>query len=401
MLKEYLVSNGFLWGPEHSPYGVSGFMHYAPLGKAVKTNMESSFRDVFHKEGFDEIETPVLYPAEAWVASGHLQKFEGEMFQTQTSDGIEMVARSELATTIYPLFRKLLEYYKGQLPFRVYQTGIVLPSDKQTEWQVRTRQYTAHEGHIFFETKKVNVDETIEYLQNLSFELMQSVGIAKDSINFKEKLQQDKPFYAEKAFGLYTTGEKELELLGIQYRSSYDFQKHSENTGYPLRVRGEYPEVFEVSFSTDRPFIIAMEQALKNIDGRLVLQLPEHLSPIPGIIFPLKNTDLLHNYSLLIQNMIKDKGIVLPVVALGSIGQRYKRADAIGVPYAITLDERSLEDGSLTVRERDTKTQARIDFIDLQNFLSSGQNFSQTGFTRQLFEIGKNKGVVATFHNNY
>lgn len=391
MLKEHLVSNGFLWGPEHNPYGVAGFMTYGPMGKALKTNMEQQFRDVFIDEGFDEIETPVLYPRKAWEASGHLQKFGDEMFQTQTSDGQELMGRGELATTMYPLFRKLLEYYKGNLPFRVFQSGIVLPNDRQTEWQTRTRQYTGHEGHIFMEMGNADVYNTIDYLQHLSYVLMQSAGISKKSMEFREKLNNDKPFYAQRAFGLYVSNEdgKEIELLGVQYRSSYDFKRHSLTTGTKLKAKGEYPEVFEISFSSDRPFYIALGQALGKIGERTVLQLPERLAPIQAVIFPLKKTPDLSNISLCLNDLLKEYGVRAPIVSAGSIGRRYEKADGIGVPYVFTVDEGGLKDGAVTIRERDSQTQIRISLDKIRNILENTSRIIPTyALMGKLYKAG-------------
>lgn len=395
MLKEHLVTNGFLWGPEHSPYGVSGFMTYPPIGKRLKSNIESEFRKVFQKEGFEEIETPVLYPKRAWEASGHLQRFDNEMFHTKTSDGQELIGRSEMATTIYPLFRRLLEYYKGRMPFRIYQMGVVLPNNRQTEWQIRTRQYTAHEGHIFFETQQFNIETTVAYLEGLSYELMERGGIQRESLSFREKDTDERPFYATKAFGLYTktANDKELELLGIQYRSSWDFERHSKATGVPLKVSGNYPEVFEISFSTDRPFLVTLEQALKKIDRRVVLQLPDHLVPIPAMIFPLKNTQDLYQKAAGLSDMLHHAGLEIPVMEHGTIGQRYKRADALGVPFVFTVDESSLSDDLLTLRERDTRAQVRITVSDIAGLLSVFKtNTVAVDLARKLFELGRSKG---------
>jgi len=392
MLKEHLVSNGFLWGPEHSPYGVAGFMTYGPMGKALKTNMEQQFREVFIDEGFDEIETPVLYPRKAWEASGHLQKFNDEMFQTQTSDGQALMGRGELATTIYPLFRRLLEYYRGNLPFRVFQSGIVLPNDRQTEWQTRTRQYTGHEGHIFMQTKDVDVAATVDYLQHLSYVLMNSVGIKEGSMNFREKIESDKPFYANKAFGLYVPDEdgNEMELLGIQYRSSYDFKRHSLATGTKLEVNGKYPEVFEISFSSDRPFYIALGQALEKIGDRVVLHLPERLAPVQGMVFPLKKTPELHNMSILVSELLKEYGIRTPILETGSIGSRYRKADGIGVPYVFTADEEGVKNDSVTIRQRDSRLQISMYLDDIRTFLENASRaIPSNELMGKLFETGQ------------
>lgn len=373
--RDYLFNKGFLWGPEHNPYGVSGFMTYGPLGKKLKSNIEREFRNIFSREGFEEVETPILYPKLAWQASGHLEKFGKEIFRTMTSDGQEMYGRPEIATTIYPLFKNLASYYSMKLPFKIYQTGLVLPNDYQTEWQVRTRQYTAHEGHIFIDKKLVNVTTTITYLKNLAFELMLSIGLPKDKLIFKEKRLKDKPFYAKKAYALYAiTGENtELEILGIQYRSNRDFEVHSKATGIKLNVGESYPEVFEISFSSDRPFYLILQYSLKNNGGRYVLQLADHLAPVSIMIFPLRNVLDLRKKTAELATLLAESGIKAQIIENGGIGKRYEKADAVGTPFVFTIDSASLKDNSFTLRDRDTRKQVRLSFLDISKaFLEFG-----------------------------
>jgi len=392
-IKEHLVQNGFLWGPEHNPYPVSGFMTYPPNGASVKRAIESGYYQVFHSEGFEEISTPVLFPEKAWQASGHLERFGNEMLHTQTSEGQPLIGRPEMATTIYPMFKKLLEFYRGHLPFKVFQSGISLPNDIQTEWQTRTRQYTAHEGHIFMESPAPG-EQTVSYLESLSYLLMNAAGITRDHLLFKEKSPKDKPFYAKKAYGLYGKDEHNdlLEILGIQYRASYDFEKHSQMTGTQLQVNGKFPEVFEISFSTERPFLLALTYALKQIDGRMVLSLPEHLAPYPGLIFPVRHNAEQIAFGTNLQASLKALGIQLPFIPHGDIGSCYKYADAIGVPYALTIDNQTITDDSFTMRERDTKQQVRISLADIGHIREHVPYTASVGsILSTAYEYGKNK----------
>lgn len=375
MIKEFLIEHGFLWGPESYPYGVAGFMNYGPVGKKLKNNIEGQFKSTFSQKGFDEIETPVLYPRQAFEASGHIERLGDEMFHTKTSSGQLLVGRPEMATTIYPLFENLLRYYGGRMPFKVYQMGIALPNDRQTEWQTRTRQYTSHEGHIFFQADKIDLDANIGELQNLSFDLMRAAGIPDSVLSFREKELKIKPFYAFKAYGLYArqTDGQELELLGIQHR--------------PVKATAE---ALEISFSSDRPFLVALSNALKQIGERTVLSLPEHLAPIPALIFPLKKTDLLIQQSVGLQQIFSQVGLPVEVVISGDIGRRYKKADALGVPFALTVDGLSSVNNSFTIRERDTQNQTRVTQSELITHLSNSPiNTTLPQILRTLFESAK------------
>ena len=382
-LKNHMVRYGFVWGPENNPYGVSGFMTYAPLGKKLKTRIETEFHNVLKREGFDEIETPVIYPEAAWKASGHLDKFSREMFHTQTYEQRKLVGRTEMATTVFPLFRSLLDFY-GRMPFKVYQTGIVLPNDRQTEWQVRTRQYTGHEGYIFFE-HSYDTSEKIAYMKLLAFKLMEALEIPKGKLEFREKNDKERPFYAKEAYGLYAALEDgPLEVLGIQYRGSDDFQKHSKATGKVLKFGEEYPNVIEISFSSERPFFLTMYYALESGE-KPVLHLPQSIAPISTVILPLKNTAELREWANALQSRLRKNGIDAPVVVSGEIGKRYRKADAIGVPFAFVVDYRTLEDGSVTLRERDTAEQVRI---STENLDSTLEDAKITDTLKDLYKSG-------------
>jgi glycyl-tRNA synthetase len=111
------------------------------------------------------------------------------------------------------------------------------------------------------------------------------------------------------------------------------------------------------------------------------------------MIFPLKNTHDLYQKAADLSNLLSQAGFEIPVLRQGSIGQRYKRADAIGVPYIFTLDEPGLNDDSLTLRERDTRVQVRITTADIAGFLSDFKtNATIIDLARKLFELGKSRG---------
>lgn len=360
IFRNYLYENGFLWGPEHHPYGVSGLMVYGPNGKRLKTNIENKIRSIFNEEGFDEIETPVFLPEKAWQASGHLGHFGTEMFRTQTSDGQVLYGRPEIATTIYPLLRSLSDFYRSKLPFKVFQIGLALPNDFQTEWQTRTRQYTAHEGHLFVEPKMNNVEGNITYLKNLAFKIMLRIGLPETKLVFREKISDEKPFYAQKAYGIYAQdGLSELEILGIQYRSSRDFETHNQSGKKMLKINGVYPEVFEISFSSDRPIYLLLKYSFINTPNRQYLHLPLNLAPIPVMICPQKDAVALISRSRQIEKDFKQSGVLAQVLTGGSISTKYKRADAFGTPFVLTIDDTSLDSNTYLLRERDSMLQRR------------------------------------------
>lgn len=355
VIKTHLAEHGFLWGPEQNPYGISGLMTYGPAGKRVKSHIEAGFQAIFAEEQFDPIETPILTQTAVWEASGHVERFKDEMFHTSTSKGQPLTARSEIATTIYPMYKQLIGYY-GALPFRVSQSGPVLPNDRQTEWQLRTRQYTAHEGHIFLEAGTFDVEEVVRSLAALAYRFMGAAGIEADTLRFGEKLGKDKPFYANRAFGLYSdmNDGKELEVLGIQYRSSWDMERHARKTGVKLYPADAKPEAFEISFSTDRPFYLLAERAFSVREGKPVMRFPVNLAPWKIAVATPKHQDR-EIAGKLLKRIPRQYH---PMVISGrSVSDCHQRADALGVPRVLSVRK----DGVISLRDRDTEVIENFD----------------------------------------
>ncbi|MCC6013307.1 MAG: glycine--tRNA ligase [Candidatus Verstraetearchaeota archaeon] len=144
-----------------------------------------------------------------------------------------------------------------------------------------------------------------------------------------------------------------------------------------ITITGEHfiPHVSEPSFGTERLVYVAMEYAYREKDNRVILSLPKDIAPIKVAVFPLVNKNGLREKAIEVYNLIKSKGFIVEFDDDGSIGRRYARADEIGIPLAITIDYKTMEDNTVTVRNRDTWEQERISISDiieyLNNFFSS------------------------------
>lgn len=375
-LYRFLSRNGFLWGPEPEVYdGVAGFYTYGPLGKLLKNNIEQVFRQFFLKEGFSEIQTPSLSPEKVWLASGHLEKFREEMFKTITSSGTVGYLRPEMATGIYLSWPRLWTFFNHRLPVKVFQIGNVFPNDKQVEGIVRTREYTAIEGHVFTSRDASEQKRITDYLLGCGKRLMLSLGIPKEKLKLSQKKDSEKPFYARKAWKLEvkTKAYGWLEILGVQDRGNDDLSRHAAQSG--KRLTGVELSVFEISFSPDRPFFVLIEEFLKEERERLVLTFPHSLSPIQVGVLPIVKKASLMKLAQLTLEDLRQGGLRVTLKDKGSIGKRYRELDEKGVPYCLTIDQQSLDDQTMTVRNRDTKEQQRIKAAKVGPFF--GKLFNQ------------------------
>ncbi|RLG78672.1 MAG: glycine--tRNA ligase, partial [Thermoprotei archaeon] len=129
------------------------------------------------------------------------------------------------------------------------------------------------------------------------------------------------------------------------------------------------PHVVEPSFGAERLLYITLEYAYKEKENRVILSIPRDIAPIQVAIFPLVSKKDIVNKARQIYRLLVDKGFYVIYDESGSIGRRYARADEIGVPAAITVDYQTLEDDTVTIRDRDTWKQIRVPIRELPTIL--------------------------------
>ena len=231
--------------------------------------------------------------------------------------------------------------------------------------------------------KKYLKNQAYAWSINLAYKIFLSVGIPKERIRLRQHHADEKAFYADDAWDL----EVELnsfgwtECCGVHDRTTYDLTQHAKFSKQDLSIRLEsgekiVPDVIEIAFGVDRPFFSLLDIAFFRRDDakRTVLSLPANIAPMQIGLLPLLKKDGLPEKALEIKKEI-EKQFRVYYDASGSIGKRYSRLDAVGVPYCITVDHDSLKDESVTVRERDSLKQVRIPIKELTQKL--GQYFEE------------------------
>jgi glycyl-tRNA synthetase len=221
-----------------------------------------------------------------------------------------------------------------------------------------------------------------EYWKNERLHWHRSLGLGNEKYRFHdhEKLAHYANAAADIEFD-FPFGFKELE--GIHSRTDFDLRRHQEFSGRkqqyfdPETGESYIPYVIETSIGLDRTFLAVLsaaycEEQLENGEERVVLRIPPVLAPVKAAVLPLVKKDgLPEKARKILQTLRMDFNCQYD--EKDSIGKRYRRQDAIGTPFCITIDHQTLEDGSVTIRHRDTMQQHRVPIAAVAAAVSSGQ----------------------------
>jgi glycyl-tRNA synthetase len=200
------------------------------------------------------------------------------------------------------------------------------------------------------------------------------LGLTQDRLHFHQHGEGELAHYARAAFDIEfdfggTLGFQEIE--GVHHRGDFDLGRHQEYSGKKLEYydqpnnRRFVPFVIETSVGADRVTLAALANAYREeevageSEGRVVLGLHPSIAPIKAGIFPLVKKDGMPEFAEKLGNELRRRFPVFYDEA-GAIGRRYRRQDEVGTPFCLTVDGQSLEDGTVTVRDRDSLTQERV-----------------------------------------
>jgi glycyl-tRNA synthetase len=228
---------------------------------------------------------------------------------------------------------------------------------------------------------KIIPNKLIAYYLSILNEFYEKTGIDMNQTRFRKLSDQEKAFYATIAFDFeFNTSVGWLELVACNYRSNFDLSQHSKISKEKMEIMDPVtnekvlPHVFELSLGIDRSIYSILEQSFKEDyeNNRVVLKLKPYLAPVLAAILPLvKKPELEEIAKNIYYNLKKDFDIYYD--GSGSIGRRYRRLEEIGVPFAITVDYDTPNDRTVTIRDRDTMEQRRIEIKDLKSFFEKNR----------------------------
>jgi glycyl-tRNA synthetase len=204
---------------------------------------------------------------------------------------------------------------------------------------------------------------------------LHELGIPPEAIRFREQVKGQRAHYSSETWDaeIFTKRFGWIEVTGVAYRTDYDLSRHIQHSKEDLTVfvegRKVVCHVVEPSYGIDRPFYCVLEHSYVSDGKRKYLKLRKDLAPVQAGVFPLMGKDGLPEKASEVQEMLKSCGFVVEYDESGSIGRRYLRADEIGTPYCVTVDHRTLQDGTVTLRDRDTTAQVRLEIGKLPEML--------------------------------
>ena len=219
-------------------------------------------------------------------------------------------------------------------------------------------------------------NRTIAYYVALLSEFYARTGIDMEQTRFRRLSDTEKAFYATTALDFEAkTSTGWLELVACNYRSDYDLKGHAAKSGEKFEVMdGDekvLPHVFEMSMGIDRSLYTILEHSLREDaeNDRTVLSLVPHMAPVQvGVLSLVKKDGLAEKANEIHAQLREDFAAFLD--HSGAIGRRYRRLDEIGAPLAVTVDHQTLEDGTVTLRRRDSMAQERVAVKDLPGMLA-------------------------------
>jgi len=409
---------GFLYPGSDIYGGLAGTWDYGPLGVELKNNVKQLWWRMFVQERDDMcgLDAAILMNAEVWKASGHVEGFQdplveckkckrrfradqvGEkcpecggnfgavrqfnmMFRTQIGAVPEdessiVYLRPETAGGIFVNFKNVVDSFHPKLPFGIAQIGKAFRNEiAPRDFIFRSREFEQMEIEYFIRPGEWN--DEFELWRKQVWRWIDAAGIDMQKVTELQVPEADRAHYSKGTIDFefdFPFGRK--ELYGLAYRTDFDLSAHSASSGVGLTITDEEgkepvaPHVIEPSFGVDRTILAILASAYTEDDlggeTRTYLKFNKSIAPIKAAVFPLlKNKPELVAKAREIYMALKKQIPQIMWDDNGNIGKRYRRQDEIGTPSCITVDFQTLEDDTVTIRDRDSGAQERIPISEI------------------------------------
>ncbi|TAL48746.1 glycine--tRNA ligase [Patescibacteria group bacterium] len=398
---------GFVFQGSEIYGGLAGMWDYGPLGVSLKRNIVDAWwkKFVSGREDMYAVDTAVIMNPRVWEASGHVKGFADSlesgqkfnvMFKTSVGAGDGAVGsflRPETAQGTFVNFKNVIDSFHPKLPFGIAQVGKAFRNEiAPRDFLFRSREFEQMEVEYFIREK--DWQRQFDYWREEMLSWVESIGVSRKSIHELEVPPAQRAHYSKRTLDFeydFPFGRK--ELYGLAYRGDFDLKSHQSASGTALEYLDEdppagpdgtvgaggkdrfIPHVIEPTFGVDRTVLALLCEAYNEDElggeKRVFLKFPKHLAPVRVAVFPLlKNKPNLVAKAREVFRMVRKEIPNAMFDDNGNIGKRYRRQDEIGTPHCITVDFETLENDTVTVRDRDSGRQERFAVHKLAEVLS-------------------------------
>ena len=412
-------ARGFVFNASSIYGGLRSSYDYGPLGVLLKNNISNYWwKDINQDNDISvfPVDTAIIQSSEVWKASGHLAEFSdpmvdhkptGERYRAdQIPEGLDkedlteprqfnlmfetsigpvqnensnVYLRPETAQGIFVNFENVLRTMRAKIPFGIANIGKSFRNEiTPGQFIFRTREFEQMEIEFF--CKEEDENKWFDFWVNKRMDWYKSIGIPESNLRLREHSDDELAHYASKTVDiefLYPWGWGELE--GIANRGTFDLSSHEKASGKDLSYFDPetnekiIPTVIEPAGGLTRTLFALLcssyDEDEVNDTTRTLFRFEFDIAPIQIGILPLSKKDELIEVSNDIKNLLQES-YRTEIDVTQSIGKRYRRQDEIGTPYCITVDFETLDDKSVTIRNRDSMEQERVAITDLLDFFS-------------------------------
>jgi len=410
--------------------GISSTWDYGPLGAELKRNLKTFWWDSMtnRRDDIEGIDSAILMHPQVWHTSGHVAGFNDPMVDCRTckarfradkleearcprkpsknpvehgcdlteakqfnlmfktfmgpveDSGSTVFLRPETAQGIYVNFLNVKNSSRQRIPFGIAQIGKAFRNEiTPGNFIFRTREFEQMEMQYFVHPSED--EKWFEYWKEQRWAFYLELGIRPEKLRWQEHGPDELAHYAKAAYDIeyeFPFGWSELE--GVHNRTDFDLTRHMEATGKDLRYNDDqrkekyHPFIIETSAGCDRTILTLLTDAYDETEikgeKRVFLRLSPKIAPIKAAILPLVKKDGMPEFAEKVYLELKKRFKVFYDVS-GAVGRRYARMDEVGTPFCITIDGQTLEDETMTIRDRDTMEQTRMKAPELMEFINS------------------------------
>lgn len=420
-LMEKVVSlckrRGFIFPSSEIYGGFGGFWDFGPLGVEVKNNIKALWWKYFvtDREDIYGLDSAIIMNPKVWEASGHTgsgfadplreckkchHRFRGDdLKENRCPDcGGELTEekkfnilvktfigpvedtsavaylRGETAQSIFVNFKNILDTFHPRLPFGIAQVGRAFRNEiTPGNFIFRSREFEQMELEYFIYPEED--EEQFTYWKEYCRAFLDKLGLTKVNTRLYDHPKAKLAHYSKGTTDIeYNFPFGWSELWGIARRADFDLSQHSKFSGKELSYQDTdgnmlKPYVIEPSVGVDRLFLAVMLDAYKEDKDRVILKLSPDLAPFKAAVFPLlaNKEELVKKARGVYENLRKKFRTAWD--ARGNIGKRYYSQDEIGTPWCVTVDFQSLEDNTVTIRDRDSAKQERVNISSLIKYI--------------------------------